>query len=425
MKIVVDAMGGDHAPGAIVEGAVLAVKEDGAEIILVGIKDLIEKELQKFPASERFNIDVVHADEVVTMEDSPSKALRGKRKSSMKIGLDLVKKGEAGAFVSAGNTGAVLAYSTFILRPLKGVDRPAIAVQLPTLKGTAILLDAGANVDCKAAQLFQFAIMGHVYAKHIIGSQKPEVGLLSIGEEDSKGNEITKEVFQMLKKSHINFIGNIEGKEVYKGNADVIVCDGFLGNVALKISESLAHMIGVSLKKIFMTNWISKFAALLLKPYLETFKRSVDHSETGGAPLLGINGVCIIAHGSSSPKAIKNAIKRANEFIEKKVNEHIQEDIEENLEDQDLWMRKGIIWQNLKESIHFGADSANDNEKSKEEPSKNLENPSESKESSELNESVESFDPNETKDSKESSESPESPDSISPKPTDLKPEAAE
>ncbi len=406
MKIVVDAMGGDHAPEAIVEGSVLAAKEYEIEIILVGIKDLIEKELQKFSASERFNIEVVHADEVVTMEDTPSKALRGKRKSSMKIGLDLVKKGEAGAFVSAGNTGAVLAYSTFILRPLKGVDRPAIAIQLPTLKGTSILLDAGANVDCKAAQLFQFAIMGHVYAKYIIGNEKPEVGLLSIGEEDSKGNEITKEVFQMLKKSHINFIGNIEGKEVYKGNADVIVCDGFMGNIALKISESLAYMIGVSLKKIFMTNWISKLGALLLKPYLESFKRSVDYSETGGAPLLGVNGVCIIAHGSSSPKAIKNAIKRAKEFIEKRVNEHIQEDIEINLEDQDLWMRKGIIWQHLKESIHFGGDSANDNEKSKEESS-NLENPSESSESNESNESS------------------GSPDSTSSEPSDPKPEAAE
>jgi glycerol-3-phosphate acyltransferase PlsX len=432
MKIVVDAMGGDHAPEAIVEGAVLAAKEYGVEIILVGIKDLIEKELHKFPLGERPNIETVHADEVVTMDDSPSKVLRGKRKSSMKIGLDLVKNKEAGAFVSAGNTGAVLAYSTLILRPLKGVDRPAIAIQLPTLKGTSILLDAGANVDCKAVQLFQFAIMGHVYAKYIIGNEKPEVGLLSIGEEDSKGNEITKEVFQMLKKSHINFMGNIEGKEVYKGNADVIVCDGFIGNVALKISESLAYMIGVSLKKIFLTNWISKLGALLLKPYLESFKRSVVYSETGGAPLLGVNGVCIIAHGSSSPKAIKNAIKRAKEFVDKKVNEHIQEDIENNLEDQDLWARKGIIWQHLKESIHFGSETANENVQPIEKNAEEKERPSETSASSEISETSASSEISETSASSEISEtSASSEDSISPEPSkpretsDPKPEAAE
>jgi len=360
MRIAVDAMGGDHAPESIVAGAVMAARELDVEILLTGISDLVNKELAKFEDSASLPIRVVHADDVVEMHDIPARVLRTKRNSSMKIGVELVKKGEAEAFVSAGNTGAVLAYSTVILRPLKGVDRPAIAIQLPTLKGTSILLDAGANVDCKTNQLFQFGIMGHVFAKYILGEEEPSVGLLSIGEEDGKGNEVTKEVFQMLKKSHINFIGNIEGKEVFRGNADVIVCDGFTGNVALKISESLAEMIGTNLKRLFQSSWTSKLGYLLLKPHLAAFKKSVDHSETGGAPLLGVNGVCIIAHGSSSPKCLKNAIKRASELIEKKINEHIRDDIVANLEDQDLWVRKGVIWDQIK-NIAFRADEEEKN----------------------------------------------------------------
>ena len=354
MKIVVDAMGGDHAPEATVEGAVLAAREYETEIILTGLSDLIHPILDRFDPDHNLPIEVVHADEVVEMHDLPGKVLRSKRKSSMKIGLDKLKDGTPLAFVSAGNTGAVLAYSTVILRPLKGVDRPAIAIQLPTLKGNAILLDAGANVDCKVTQLFQFGIMGHVFAEYILGKENPRVGLLSIGEEDGKGNEIVKEVFQMLKASHINFIGNIEGKEVYRGNADVIVCDGFTGNIALKISESLAAMIGTNLKRMFQSNWASKLSYLLLKPQLDEFKKKVDYSETGGAPLLGVNGVVIIAHGSSSPKAIKNAIHRACELCEKNINEHIREDIESNL--MDVEAAKGTIWKQIKE-MAFGGES--------------------------------------------------------------------
>ena len=358
MKIVVDAMGGDHAPEAAVEGAVMAAREYETEIILTGLSDQIHSILNRLDPDHHLSIQVVHADEVVEMHDSPSKVLRSKRKSSMKIGLDLVKEGTASAFLSAGNTGAVLAYSTIILRPLKGVDRPAIAIQLPTLKGDAILLDAGANVDCKTNQLFQFGIMGHVFAEYILGKKNPLVGLLSIGEEDGKGNEIVKEAFQMLKASHINFIGNVEGKEVYRGNADVIVCDGFTGNVALKISESLAEMIGSNLKRLFKSNWLSKLGYLLLKPKLDEFKKKVDYSETGGAPLLGVNGVVIIAHGSSSPKAIKNAINRARELSEKNINAHIQQGIEANL--TNLESAKGTIWKQIK-NITFGADSEESN----------------------------------------------------------------
>ena len=357
MKIVVDAMGGDHAPEAVVEGALMAASEYNTEIILTGLSETVQTILDRLDPVHKLPVQVVHADEVVEMHDLPGKVLRSKRKSSMKIGLDLLKEGTASAFVSAGNTGAVLAYSTVILRPLKGVDRPAIAIQLPTLKGNAILLDAGANVDCKTSQLFQFGIMGHVFAEYILGKENPRVGLLSIGEEDGKGNEIVKEVFQMLKASHINFIGNIEGKEVYRGNADVIVCDGFTGNVALKISESLAEMIGTNLKRMFQNNWASKLGYLLLKPQLDQFKKKVDYSETGGAPLLGVNGVVIIAHGSSSPKAIKNAIHRACELCEKNINERIREDIESNLTDVEA--AKGTIWKQIK-SIAFGAESDED-----------------------------------------------------------------
>ncbi|MFQ5450371.1 MAG: phosphate acyltransferase PlsX [Nitrospinaceae bacterium] len=360
MKIVVDAMGGDHAPESVVEGAVLAAREYGLEIILTGVAERVQSELDKFEDREQLPIRVEPAEQVVEMHDIPAKVLRNKKQSSMKIGLDLVKNGEADAFVSAGNTGAVLAYATLGLRPLKGVDRAAIAIQLPTLKGISILLDAGANVDCKSSQLFQFGIMGHVYAKYILGKETPGVGLLSIGEEDSKGNEITKEVFQMLKRSHINFIGNVEGKEVFRGQADVIVCDGFTGNVALKISESLAEMIGANLKQMFLSNWTSKVGYFFLKPHLDRFKKKVDYSETGGAPLLGVNGVCIIAHGSSSPKAIKNAINRAQELVDKKVNQHIKDDIESNLEDQALWTRKKVFWKQIK-SIAFGSGEEQEN----------------------------------------------------------------
>ncbi len=347
-------MGGDHAPETAVEGAVLAAREYGISIILTGIESRLQEELNKFPDAKSLAIEIKHAEEVVDMHDSPSKVIRGKRRSSMKIGLDLVKEGAASAFVSAGNTGAVLAYSTLSLRPLKGVDRPAIAIQLPTLKGTSILLDAGANVDCKANQLFQFALMGHVYAKYFLEKENPTLGLLSIGEEDSKGNEITKEVFKMLKRTNLNFIGNLEGKEVYRGNADVIVCDGFIGNVALKISESLAEMIGANIKEMFSSSVGGSLGYFFLKNKFNEFKKKVDYSEKGGAPLLGVNGVCMIAHGSSSGKAIKNAIARAKELIDKKINLHICEDIESHLDD------KGSFWQQIVDMV-AGQDDEEEN----------------------------------------------------------------
>lgn len=352
MKIAVDAMGGDKAPSAIIEGAVHAAREFGSNIILVGKREVISSELKKHDV-KNLPLSIRHASEIVEMHESPSVALRKKRDSSIKVGIELVKRGEADAFVSAGNTGAVMAAATLILRTLKGIDRPAIAVQLPTTSGPVILIDAGANVDCKPHQLFQFGIMGHVFAKYVLGRDNPRVGILNNGEEEDKGNEITKEVHKVLKKSTLNFIGNVEGKELYKGAADVVVSDGFVGNITLKVSESLADMIGKALKGIFTKSWRSKLGYLLIKPYLESFKKSVDYSEYGGAPLLGVNGICIIAHGSSSPKAIKNAIRQAGEFVKGKVNIHIQEDIERNITIQPSEVKKGGVLRALKEIVSF------------------------------------------------------------------------
>ncbi len=355
MMVAVDAMGGDNAPAAIVEGAVMAARDYGIQILLIGLENKIKEELSRY-SLEGISIKTKHASEVVEMADSPSRALRQKQDSSIRVAIETVKSGEAAAMVSAGNTGAVLAVSTVILRPLPGIDRAAIAVLLPTAKGPIVLLDAGANVDCKSELLFQFAIMGHVFARYQLKKSSPTIGLLSIGEEDTKGNEITKETFQMLKQSHLNFIGNVEAKEVYHGNAEVIVCDGFTGNIALKISESLAEMIEKSLRNMFTTNMRTKMAYLLIKSYFKLFKKTVDYSEYGGAPLLGINGICVISHGSSSPKAIKNAIKQADEFINNKVNQHIQEDLEFNLKAISKPPQKGKFWKQLKDSISFPND---------------------------------------------------------------------
>lgn len=355
MVVAVDAMGGDNAPATIVEGAVMAARDYGIQILLVGQENKIQEEL-RLHSLDGLSLHIKHASEVVEMGDSPSRTLRQKRDSSIRIAIETLRSGQSEAIVSAGNTGAVLAVSTILLRPLPGIDRPAIAVLLPTAKGPVVFLDAGANVDCKSDLLFQFAIMGHVYARYQLKKTSPAVGLLSIGEEDTKGNEITKETFQMLKQSHLNFIGNVEAKEVYRGNAEVIVCDGFTGNIALKISESLAEMIEKNLRNMFASNLRTKLAYKLMEPYFRIFKKTIDYSEYGGAPLLGINGTCIISHGSSSPKAIKNAIKQADEFINNKVNQHIQEDLKYNLKTIAKPTKKGRFWKQLRNSIPFPSD---------------------------------------------------------------------
>jgi glycerol-3-phosphate acyltransferase PlsX len=267
--------------------------------------------------------------------------VRRKKEASICVATRLVKQGAADAVISAGNTGASMAAALFILGSLPGVDRPAIATLLPTLKEVSVLIDAGANVDCKPKHLVDFAIMGHIYARDILGVAKPAVGLLNIGEEDSKGNELTKEAFQRLKEAPIHFIGNVEGKEVYAGTADVIVCDGFIGNVALKVSEGLADVLVQFLKREITATSLGKVGGLLLKPAFSRLKKKIDYAEYGGAPLLGINGISIICHGRSSPKAIKNAIRVAKESFEKGVNRHIREELAPPLVTEPLIPKQG------------------------------------------------------------------------------------
>jgi phosphate acyltransferase len=264
------------------------------------------------------------------MHESPAAVARKKRDSSIWVATELVKSGEAAAVVSPGNTGASMVASFFVLGLIKGVERPAIATSLPTLTGEAIMLDVGANVDCTANHLEQFALMGNDYGKHLLGKPNPRVGLLSIGEEDSKGNEVTKEAFKLLKASSMNFVGNVEGRDVYSGIADIVVCDGFIGNVALKISEGVADMIKRLLLKEISGNFLGRLAYPLIAGPLANLKRKIDYAEFGGAPLLGVNGVTMICHGRSSAKAIKNAIRRAKGMAEGGVRELIQRDIEES-----------------------------------------------------------------------------------------------
>jgi glycerol-3-phosphate acyltransferase PlsX len=332
VKIAVDAMGGDNAPQAVVAGAVQAAKEYGVGIILVGIEQLVQQELRKYTQAGTLPIEVRNATEVVDMLDSPATVFRRKKDSSIRVANELVKSGEAVAVISAGHTGAAMATSLFVLRPVEGVERPAIATFMPTVKGTSLILDVGANVDCKPNHLLQFAIMGDVYAKYLLKVPNPRVGLLSIGEEETKGNELTKEAFKLLTETSLNFIGNVEGRDVMSGNADVIVCDGFIGNVVLKVSEAVAEAIGVFIRENIGTSMVRKLGYLLMRPAFRSLKRRVDYAEYGGAPLVGINGISIIGHGRSSDLAVKNAIRVAAELAKSEVNKHIREDIEKNME---------------------------------------------------------------------------------------------
>jgi glycerol-3-phosphate acyltransferase PlsX len=332
MKVALDAMGGDYAPSVTVEGAVETVDEHAdIEVILIGDEAVIRKEL----GNKRYHsnrISVRHASQVVEMQDSPTAAVRKKKDSSIRIGIDLVKSGEADAFVSAGHSGVVMATSLLLLGTSKEVDRPAIATIMPTLRDTFVLLDAGANVDCKPENLLQFALMGNTYCKLVLGRPRPRVALLSIGEEDTKGNELTKIAFRLIKGTELNFIGNIEGKDIFSGKADVVVCDGFIGNIALKISEGLAETILKMLKREITSVSTGRIGYLMMKPAIRNFKKRTDYDEYGGAPLLGINGTCIISHGRSTSKAIKNALRVAADYASKRVYEAISEDIKNHLQ---------------------------------------------------------------------------------------------
>lgn len=327
MKIAVDAMGGDYAPREAVMGA-LEASRDGIDVILVGDRGSILNELGK---EQNNRIEIVHTTEVISMGEQPAVAVRRKRDSSIARSVGLVKEGTASAFVSAGSTGAVMAASLLGLGRIKGIDRPAIASVLPSQKGGTVLLDVGANVDCKPKNLLQFGIMGYLYAEKILGIKSPRVGLLSIGEEDSKGNELTLEAFPMLREAGINFIGNVEGRDLFSGSVNVVVCDGFVGNVVLKAGEGLAMALLRMMKEELARNWLSKMGTALALPGLKEFRRRVDYAEYGGAPLLGVNGVVIVCHGSSTALAIRNAIKVAAEAVSCGLLNAIGENVESRL----------------------------------------------------------------------------------------------
>ena len=326
MKIAVDAMGGDNAPAVVVEGAVKASVELDVPIILVGDKARIEAELKKHN-TKGADITVRHASEVVEMDDSPTQSIRTKRDSSLRICFELVRDGEAGAVVSAGNSGAAMAAGVLLLKRLKGVERPALAVSLPTIKNPAVLLDVGSNVDCKPVNLMQFAVMGEVYARHALNIERPRVGLLSNGEEEAKGTDLTRESSTLLKETTLNYVGYVEGRDVYRGDVDVVVTDGFVGNVVLKLSEGLVESVIGMLKKEIMSSISSKIGYFLARAAFKKLKKRIDYAEYGGAVLLGINGICVIGHGRSNAKAMKNAVIKAHKSIEGEVNAHISKEI--------------------------------------------------------------------------------------------------
>jgi glycerol-3-phosphate acyltransferase PlsX len=328
VTIALDAMGGDHFPKPEVEGSIRAAKIHSVRVILVGDEGVIRRELNQHDGWRELPIEVLHASERISMEDSAAKAARSRRDSSMHVACRLVSSGQANAFVSAGNTGACMAISKMVCGKIPGVDRPALSAVFPTVTGRpAVLLDVGANVDCSPEMLAQFAVMGEFYSRLVLKVEKPRVGLLSIGEEEHKGNELTKAATPLLKTLPINFIGNVEGRDLYTGIADVIVCDGFIGNVALKVSEGLVETIRTMLRESLESTLTRKLGYALSKAAYRDFKKRVDYSEIGGAPLLGVKGATVICHGRSDANAIKNAVRGAKEFAEGNINHLIEREL--------------------------------------------------------------------------------------------------
>ncbi|HEX5433785.1 MAG TPA: phosphate acyltransferase PlsX [Candidatus Angelobacter sp.] len=329
--IAVDAMGSDRAPKVEIEGALLAARHyGGVRVLLVGPEEQLRQELASHPTAHRMAVEVVNATEVISMHDKPVQAVRTKKQSSMHVGLRLVRDRKAVGFVTAGNTGAAMAAAKMVLGTLPGVDRPALANVFPTSAGKqkpSILIDVGANVDSKPHNLAQFAVMGDIYFRAIFGNAQPSVGLLSVGEEEGKGNDLTKHAFALLKELPLNFIGNVEGRDLYNGRVDVIVCDGFVGNVALKISEGLVEAVRFLLRDSLTSTITTKVGALLARKAFTDFGRKLDYSEYGGAPLLGIKGVAIVGHGASNANAIKNAIRVAKQYHESGINERIEQEL--------------------------------------------------------------------------------------------------
>ena len=326
MNILIDAMGGDYAPKEIVKGAVQAAKTNSCKITLIGLEESIRQELKLLKCHEGL-VGVVHAPDVIQMHEPATVSIRKKRDSSISRGIELLKSGEYDAFFSVGNTGAVVCAATLGLGMLAGVERPGIAIITPTLKEPTLIIDVGANIDAKPTHLLQYAAMADAYYRHIFKCDDPQIGLLNIGEEEAKGTGFIKETHQLLQDAPFNFIGNIEGRDVFKGKAQVIVCDGFVGNIALKVSEGVAEAFGVLLKRELMNSLMAKIGLFFIYNSLRRFKKNLDYSEYGGAPLLGVNGVVIIGHGHSSAKAVKNAVYVALKEVDNNLNQKIAESL--------------------------------------------------------------------------------------------------
>lgn len=327
MIIAVDGMGGDFAPAAVVDGCIQAVKENNINIIITGAEELIKKELDKY-AYPKDKISIVHAEEVISTNESPVMAVRRKKNSSLVKALQLVKDGEADAVISAGSTGALMTGATLVVGRIKGIDRVALAPIMPGKKGAFMVVDAGANVDCKPQYLIQFALMGKIYFENILGVKNPTIGLVNIGTEEEKGNELTKTTYKLLKEMDYNFVGNVEPREVSNGEVNVLVCDGFVGNTILKMYEGVALNVFNMLKEEIMKSFTAKIGAFLLKPVFKGLKKKFDYSEYGGSAFLGTKGICIKAHGSSDSKAFKNAIRQALNCYDNKIINKIREELE-------------------------------------------------------------------------------------------------
>jgi len=333
MRIALDAMGGDHGPSVVVPAAasVLARQQD-LELVLVGLEESLQPALEEHGLGDDPRVSVRPASQVVASDDDVAQAMRAKRDSSIHVAAKLVKNGEVEGFVSAGNTGALMAISRFVLKTLPGIDRPAIATFLPTKSGQVLMLDLGANVDCNSDHLFQFAVMGEVAARSVYGVDRPSIGLLNIGEENIKGNDVVKVAGQLLRESQLNYIGNVEGRDIFAGKTDVVVADGFVGNVALKTSEGTAELIAHFLRQAFSSSWLSRLVALLARPVLKDFKRRVDHREYNGAMLLGLNGIVVKSHGSADAYAFSRAIEVAASEARNGMNRRITNELQQMLE---------------------------------------------------------------------------------------------
>lgn len=331
IKIALDAMGGDMAPAGTVEGAISAVKDisQGVKVVLVGRREAIEGHIGR-EGLDGTKLEIVDAPDVVGMSESPATAIRRKRNSSIAVAMRLHREGEVHAVVSAGNTGAVVASSLLSLGRLPGIERPAIVIYIPTRNGGTVFLDGGANSDCEPQNILQFAYMGVVYAETILRKSGPKVGLLSIGEESSKGNELVRAAHSLLEKSDLNFTGNVEGRDIFMGAVDVVVTDGFVGNVVLKFTESIIYYINSLIREEVSEHPLARLGAVLMRPVFTGLKRTLDYAEYGGAPLVGVNGVVLICHGGSSPRAIKNAIAAAKRHVESGINDRIKVKAEES-----------------------------------------------------------------------------------------------